>query len=159
MVMLLEQQYREARQAETVARLQRGLSLRAMQVTGSTQRQIAQALGVSQPAVSKQLDSALDPASVSPEMLIEAAAPILRAIAQARGFTRLAVFGSVARGVGRKDSDVDLLVDTPKGTTIKDIVDMRETFAAILERPVDLVTYNSLKPGIDDDIRRDATLL
>jgi ParB-like chromosome segregation protein Spo0J len=86
MVMLLDQQYREARQAETIARLRRGLTLRAMQVTGSTQREIAKALGVSQPAVSKQLDSALDPSSVSPETLIEAAGPVLREIAHARGF-------------------------------------------------------------------------
>jgi predicted nucleotidyltransferase len=157
--MLLEQQYRDARQAETVARLQRGLSLRAMQATGSTQREIADALGVSQPAVSKQLDSAIDPASVSPEMLIEAAAPILRAIAQARGFAKLAVFGSIARRKGRHNSDVDLLIDAPKGTTINDLMDLRETFARILERPVDLVTYNSLKPGIDDDIRRESILL
>ena len=159
MVMLLEQQYRDARQAETVARLQRGLSLRAMQVTGSTQRQIADALGVSQPAVSKQLDSAISPTSVSPEVLLEAAAPILRAIAQARGFTKLAVFGSIARRRSRSNSDVDLLVDPPKGTTINDLVELRDTFAEILERPVDLVTYNSLKPGIDDDVRRDAILL
>jgi predicted nucleotidyltransferase len=157
--MLLEQQYRDARQAETVARLQRGLSLRAMQVTGSTQRQIAEALGVSQPAVSKQLDSAISPRSVSPEVLLEAAAPILRAIAQARGFAKLAVFGSIARRKGRGNSDIDLLVDAPQGTTINDLVALRETFTEILERPVDLVTYNALKPGIDDDIRRDAMLL
>jgi predicted nucleotidyltransferase len=159
MVMLLDQQYREARQAETVARLRRGLTLRAMQVTGSTQREIATALGVSQPAVSKQLDSALDPSSVSPETLIEAAGPVLREIAHARGFAKLAVFGSIARKQGRKDSDVDLIIDAPKGTTIGDLVDLRETFARILERSVDLVTYKSLTPGIDDDIRREAVLL
>ena len=159
MVMLLERQYREARQAETVARLRRGLALRAMQETGSTQREIAAALGVSQPAVSKQLDSAIDPSSVPPGVLLEAAAPVLRDIALARGFSRLAVFGSLARKMGRKNSDVDLLVEAPKGTTIGDLVELRETYERILGRSVDLVTYASLTPGIDDDIRREAVLL
>lgn len=133
--------------------------MRAMQATGSTQREIADALGVSQPAVSKQLGSAVDPTSVSPETLLEAAAPLLRDIAHARGYAKLAVFGSVARGKGRKDSDIDLLVEAPKGTTIADLIGLRETFARILARPVDLVTYASLTPGIDDDIRREAVLL
>lgn len=157
--MLLERQYREARQIESVARLRRGLTLRAMQITGSTQREIAEALGISQPAVSKQLESAIDPTSVSPETLIEAAGPVLRDIAGERGFSKLAIFGSVARGKGRKNSDIDLLVDAPKGTTIGDLVDLRETFTRILARPVDLITYKSLTPGIDDDIRREAVLL
>lgn len=159
MVMLLERQYRQAREAETVARLRRGIVLRAMQVTGSTQREIAEALGVSQPAVSKQLDSAIDPTSVAAEILIEAAGPVLRDLAEARGFVRLAIFGSVARGEGRTDSDIDLLIEPPKGTTIEELVDLRQTFSRILKRSVDLVTYKSLKPGIDDDIRREAILL
>jgi predicted nucleotidyltransferase len=71
----------------------------------------------------------------------------------------LAVFGSVARGTSRKNSDIDLLVEAPKGTTIGDLIGLRETFASILARPVDLVTYASLSPGIDDDIRREAVLL
>jgi predicted nucleotidyltransferase len=84
---------------------------------------------------------------------------VLREIAHARGFAKLAVFGSIARKQGRKDSDVDLIIDAPKGPTIGDLVDLRETFARILERSVDLVTYKSLTPGIDDDIRREAVLL
>lgn len=157
--MSLLDQYRAAREGETVARLRRGLTLRAMQATGSTQREIAKALGVSQPAVSKQLDSAIDPTSVSPETLLEAAAPILRDIAEERGYENLAVFGSIARREGRDDSDVDLIVEAPKGTTISDLVYLRETFAIILSRPVDLITYGSLKDGLDDDIRRESVLL
>jgi predicted nucleotidyltransferase len=71
----------------------------------------------------------------------------------------LAVFGSIARKQGRKDSDVDLLVEAPKGTTIGELVELRDTFARILGRSVDLVTYKSLTPRIDDDIRREAVLL
>jgi uncharacterized protein len=53
--MTLVAEYRDARREEEVARLRRFLSLRGMVATGMSQRQIAEALGVSQPAVSQQL--------------------------------------------------------------------------------------------------------
>ena len=67
------------------------------------------------------------------------------------GFERLAVFGSVARGDARDDSDVDLLVDAPPGAAIKELLALRGTFEQILGRPVDLVTYGGLKA---DDAKR-----
>lgn len=157
--MLLEQEYRSAQAAERVARLRRGLALRAMRATGLSQRAIAATLGVTQPAISQQLDAAPHPADVSPETLMDAAAPLLRSIAADRGFTDLALFGSVARGDSRRDSDVDLLVQPPGDTTIKDLIELRDLFSQILCRSVDLVTYNSLTPGVDDDIRREAVPL
>jgi len=84
---------------------------------------------------------------------------VLRQVVEDRGFTRLAVFGSVARGEARSDSDVDLLVDAPAGTSIGDLVALQELLADILGRPVDVVTYGGLKAGVDDDVRRDAVLL
>ena len=53
--MTLVSEYRDARREEDVARLRRVLALRAMVANGMSQRQIADALGVSQPAVSQQL--------------------------------------------------------------------------------------------------------
>lgn len=63
----------------------------------SSQGEIAAALGISQPAVSQQLKAGSDLARVHPEALLEAAAPVLRRVAKELGYTRLAVFGSVAR--------------------------------------------------------------
>lgn len=157
--MLLEQEYRSAQAAERAARLRRGMVLRAMRATGSSQRAIAASLGVTQPAISQQLDTAPNPADVPPDVLLDAAAPLLRRIAAERGFTDLAVFGSVARGQSRRDSDIDLLVQPPEHTTITELIELRELFAQILCRSVDLVTYNSLTPGVDDDITREAVPL
>lgn len=91
--------------------------------------------------------------------MLKAAAPILTRIARDRGFTKLALFGSVARGQARVDSDIDLLVEAPSATSMGDLLALRELFANILGRAVDLVTYGGLKPGLDDDIRREAVLL
>ncbi len=111
--MTLIAEYRDARAHEDLARLRRLVALRAMIATGSSQREIAAHLGISQPAVSQQLKTWRDLVNVHPETLIKAAAPVLVDVARTHGFDRLAVFGSVARGQARPDSDVDLLVDAP----------------------------------------------
>ncbi len=90
---------------------------------------------------------------------MKAASPILVDVARSKGFDRLAVFGSVARGHARPDSDIDLLVEAPAGSAIKELVELRDTFREILGRPVDLITYGGLKAVIDDDIRSEAVLL
>ncbi|MBU6244320.1 MAG: nucleotidyltransferase domain-containing protein [Actinomycetales bacterium] len=124
-----------------------------------TQRDIADAIGVSQPAVSQQLRNAPGPATVDPRTLIEAAGPVLKDVIAERGFSRLAVFGSIARRTARPDSDIDLLVRAPKGASSFDLVTLASTLEEILGRHVDLVEYGGLKPGFDDDVRRDAVLL
>ncbi|MDZ7577294.1 MAG: nucleotidyltransferase domain-containing protein [Candidatus Nanopelagicales bacterium] len=157
--MSLSAQYRDARRCEDVARLRRVLALRAMVATGMSQRQIADALGISQPAVSQQLKFAPDLDDLHPEVLLEAAAPILKALAAEHGYTRLAAFGSVARRQARRDSDIDLIVEAPEGTSSFGFIRFRRLIEQVLGREVDLVEYGGLKPRIDDDIRRDAVLL
>src|SRR5215207_3052393 len=75
--MSLLAEYRDARRDEDVARLRRALALRAMVATGMSQRQIAEEVGVSQPAVSQQLKFAPKLDGVDPEVLLNAAAPTL----------------------------------------------------------------------------------
>lgn len=76
---------------------------------------IATALGISQPAVSQQLRAASNLSGVHPGALVEAAARVLRRLAEDAGYGRLAAFGSVARGEAGQDSDIDLLVRRRKG--------------------------------------------
>ncbi|HEY0950789.1 nucleotidyltransferase domain-containing protein [Nocardioides sp.] len=124
-----------------------------------SQRQIAETLGVSQPAVSQQLKSGNQLAGVHPQVLLEAAGPVLKALAADHGFTRLAVFGSVARGTARPDSDIDLIVESPPGTSSFEFLRFKELIEQVLSREVDLIDYGGLKPKLDDDIRREAVLL
>jgi predicted nucleotidyltransferase len=151
--------YQNARRSEIVSRLRRVMALRAMLAGGSSQREVAESVGVSQPAVSQQLRSAPDVHALDAATVLEAAAPILKTLAGERGYTRLAVFGSVARGQARPDSDIDLLVESPAGTSSFDFVRFQLLLAQVLGRGVDLVEYGGLKDGLDDDIRREAVLL
>lgn len=157
--MELVAEYFDARRDEDLARMRRSIALRAMLASGMSQRQVAEELGVSQPAVSQQLRSAPDPMQADPALVLKAAAPILKSLANERGFSRLAVFGSVARGQSTPKSDIDLLVKAPKGTSSFDLVRFQQVIEQVLGRRVDLIEYRGLKPGIDDDIRREAVLL
>jgi hypothetical protein len=157
--MTLLAEYRDARRYEDIARLRRVLALRAMAATGMSQRQVAEALGITQPAVSQQLRFAPELNDVHPETLVEAAAPILKALAGERGYARLAVFGSVARKEAGQDSDIDLLVEAPEGTSSFGFIRFKQLIEQVLGREIDLVSYGGLKSGLDDDIRREAVLL
>lgn len=151
--------YRDARRSESVSRLRRVIALRAMLASGKSQREVAALVGLSQPAVSQQLRFASDLQQFDPATVLEAAAPVLKTLAAERGYTRLAVFGSVARGQARPDSDIDLLVKASAGTSSFDLVKFQLLLEKILDRAVDLVEYGGLKSGLDDDIKREAVLL
>lgn len=157
--MALLAEYRSARRDEDVARLRRVLVLRAMVALGMPQRAIAGELGISQPAVSQQLKFAPDVVQVHPQLLLDAAAPVLKALAAERGYGKLAVFGSVARGQARADSDIDLLIEPPHGSSSFDFAEFKMLLEQVLGREVDLISWGGLKPGLDDDIGREAVLL
>ena len=157
--MTLLAEYEEARREEDVVRVRRLLVLRALAATGMSQREIAEAVGVSQPAISQQLKNAPDLDDLHPEALIEAAGPVLVAVAKQFGYSRLAVFGSVARGTAQHDSDIDLLVQSPPKTSSFDFLRFKQLLESVLGRNVDLIDYRGLKPTVDDDIKREAMLL
>jgi predicted nucleotidyltransferase len=66
----------------------------------------------------------------------------------------LALFGSVLRADFRSDSDVDLLVEFEPNARIGFLAlgRMQRELAALLERPVDLVPKDGLKPLIRQDV-------
>lgn len=156
----LVHEYRQAQRGEELARLRRAIALRALVAMGMTQREVAMELGISQPAVSQQLTSSADlTKEVHPELLLEAAGPVLKALAEDLGYRRLAAFGSIARHEARADSDIDLLVEAPPGTSTFSFIRFKQLLEQVLGREIDLVAYGGLKPRRDEDIRRDAVLL
>lgn len=61
--------------------------------------------------------------------------------------SEMSLFGSVLRDDFRSDSDVDILVNFQPGHpwSLFDLLDMQDELAAMLHRPVDLVTGGSLR--------------
>lgn len=81
------------------------------------------------------------------------------AAAAAHGVTNLRVFGSVARGQDRPDSDVDLLADLPAGMGLFGLGRVQADLEAILGARVDLVPAQDLKPGVRPRAERELVAL
>lgn len=64
------------------------------------------------------------------------------------GVTRSSIFGSYVSGEAREDSDIDMLVDVPKGTGLFGFVGIQLKLEAALGRKVDLVEYATIKPRL-----------
>ncbi|UUZ59507.1 hypothetical protein LP418_27650 [Nocardioides sp. B-3] len=65
----------------------------------------------------------------------------------------------MARGEARHDSDIDLPVEAPAGTSSFGFIKFKQLIEQVLGRQIDPVDYGGLKAKLDDDIRREAVLL
>jgi len=83
----------------------------------------------------------------------------LREVLSRHGVTNPRVFGSVARGDDRPDSDVDILVDLPPGTGLFAIARMQAELEGILGVDVDLVPAAGLKPLVRATVESDMVAL
>lgn len=68
---------------------------------------------------------------------------------------QICVFGSYARGEMNDDSDIDILVDFPRGVTYLDIGGMYMDLFEKLKRKIDLVTKGGLNPSFKTNIEKD----
>ena len=66
------------------------------------------------------------------------------------------LFGSAAREEMQAASDVDILVDFSRPVSLFEFVRLRWKLESLLERPVDLVARDALKPQLRDQILREA---
>lgn len=79
-------------------------------------------------------------------------------VLRARGAVEASLFGSMARGEGRQDSDVDLLVkfDKNRKTSLFDLVSIQNELEEKIGRKVDLVTKlnKHVEPYVKADLRK-----
>jgi len=83
----------------------------------------------------------------------------LIAAAAAHGIQNLRVFGSVARGEDRPDSDVDLLADLPPGLSLFRLARAEADLETILGTRIDLIPAADLKSGVRERAERDLVQL
>ena len=78
---------------------------------------------------------------------------------RARGVRRAAVFGSVARGDRRPDSDIDIMVEIdPEAAhvTVFDYAGLKDYIASLFDGSVDVVNRDGLKPYVRPAATADA---
>ncbi len=68
------------------------------------------------------------------------------------------MFGSVARGEDRPDSDVDILVEFEPGAegSIYQYMNLKAYIAGLFDGPVDVIDRDALKPHLRGPSARDA---
>lgn len=77
---------------------------------------------------------------------------------RARGIRRAAVFGSVARGKERSDSDIDILVEIDPNVPLSvfEYAGLKEFVAGFFDGPVDVIAEDGLKPFVRPSVSADA---
>ena len=84
--------------------------------------------------------------------LIEAHREELLELARRRGLTGVRVFGSMSRGDGNDESDVDLLVTLAPGSSALALGGLLMDAQELLGRRVDVITESSLHPALRDRV-------
>lgn len=77
-------------------------------------------------------------------------------LALRHGAKDVRVFGSLARGEGREDSDLDLLVTLADGRSLLDLVGLKQDLEDLVHRPVDVVTEQALSPYLRERVLSEA---
>jgi predicted nucleotidyltransferase len=77
---------------------------------------------------------------------------------RARGVRRAALFGSVARGENRPDSDIDIMIEIEPDAriTVYDYAGLKEYIESLLDGPVDIVSRDCIKPYVRPAATADA---
>lgn len=89
------------------------------------------------------------------ETVKEKAAPVFKQY----GVTKASVFGSVARGEAGDGSDVDVLVTLRRPFGLVQFVALKRGLEAVLNKSVDVVEYDAIKPAFADNILKDAAII
>ena len=80
----------------------------------------------------------------------------LRQLVTRYGLSRPRVFGSVLSGTDTDDSDLDLLVDPGKSTSLFTIAGLKIDAENLLGVPVSVLTPNGLPPKFRDEVLQHA---
>ena len=73
-------------------------------------------------------------------------------IANRYGARNVRIFGSIVRGEGKRDSDLDILVELEPGRSLLDIIAIKQDLEDLLDCKVDVVTEAALSPYIRDEV-------
>jgi len=82
--------------------------------------------------------------------------PVLR---EKYGISEIGLFGSYLHGLEKPGSDVDILVDFSRTISLLKFVALENEISALLEKKVDLVMKEGLKPRIGERILNEVEVL
>lgn len=75
------------------------------------------------------------------------------------GATKVAIFGSYARGEEKPESDIDVLVEFPETKGLLTMVRIERELSEFLGIKVDLLTERSISPYLIEGIKKEAKVI
>lgn len=94
-----------------------------------------------------------------PSLALQRHRQAIRDIVLSHRVTNVRVFGSVIHGDDTEGSDLDILVDPLKSTTLMDIARIERDLVKLLKIPVDVLTPNALPAKFRDEVIAQAQAL
>jgi len=131
-------------------------AVRAGAVAGLTQRQIAEAVGRSQPEVSRLLR--FQGSTSLGRTLSRYRTRVLDLLAS-HEVSNVRVFGSIARATDGPSSNIDLLVDLPESISLFSVARLETELTELLGSSVDLVSARGLEPHLAERVLAEAVRL
>ena len=89
------------------------------------------------------------------QMRIEKIKSKILPILKEAGVKRSSLFGSYVRGEETRNSDIDLLIEAPKNMSLFGLAGLQIDLEEILNKKVDVITYNSINHLLKDYILKD----
>jgi predicted nucleotidyltransferase len=84
----------------------------------------------------------------------------IESLATKFGAKNIRIFGSVAKGTERDDSDIDFLVEFPKGYDLfNQRLPLQEALSALTSRNIDLLPEHEINKHLRDSILQEARSL
>jgi predicted nucleotidyltransferase len=71
------------------------------------------------------------------------------------GVRRIGIFGSFAKQLADEQSDIDILVEIERPMGLIRFMQIEQYLTELLGRTVDLLTFESIKPYMKDDILKE----
>lgn len=93
---------------------------------------------------------------MNPETLLQTKRNDILRIAAQNGAYNVRVFGSVARGEARPESDIDFLVNLEENRSLLDLARLLRELQTLLDCKVDVMTEAGLRPRIRPQVLKDA---
>lgn len=123
---------------------------------GMTQAQIAVQIGRSQPEVSRLLRFH---GTTPRAMLLRRHRRAIADLIKGAGGSNPRLFGSVAAGTDREDSDIDLLFTMSAPLSLMQLGRLERAISDLLGVPVDLVPDSAVRPALRERVRSEAVPL
>jgi len=102
----------------------------------------------------KEADKELNPEKKQKSLEINKIIPKIRRILKKNNIKKAGIFGSYARGEHKKDSDIDILIEPPKGIGFG-FAGIQLELEDKLGKKIHLVTYKYIHPSIKKEILSD----